>query len=120
MRLGPVLTTLCASLACLGVAAGPAVAGRSFEGELTGVHADYLDAGRSQTDWQLDTGREILPVLPTRVPALTPESNDVEVTGTESNGAVVGAVHPPALAAKPTLGGRKLAVIVVNFADDTR
>jgi hypothetical protein len=120
VRLGPVLTTLCASLACLGVAAGPAVAGRSFEGELTGVHADYFDAGRSQTDWQLDTGREILPVLPTRVPALTPESNDVEVTGAESNGAVVGAVHPPALAAKPTLGGRKLAVIIVNFADDTR
>ena len=120
MRLGPVLSSLCASLACLGVAAGPAAAGRSFEGELTGLHADYFDAGRSETDWQLDTGHEILPVLPTRVPALTPQSNDVEVTGTERDGAVVGAVRPPAPAARPTLGGRKLAVIIVNFADDTR
>jgi hypothetical protein len=120
VRLGPVLSSLCASLACLGVAAGPAAAGRSFEGELSGLHADYFDAGRSETDWQLDTGAEILPVLPTRVPALAPESNEVEVTGTESDGAVVGAVRPPAPAAKPTLGGRKLAVIIVNFADDTR
>jgi hypothetical protein len=120
VRLGPALSSLCASLACLGVAAGPAAAGRSFEGELSGLHADYFDAGRSETDWQLDTGAEILPVLPTRVPALAPESNEVEVTGTESDGAVVGAVRPPAPAAKPTLGGRKLAVIIVNFADDTR
>ena len=120
MRLGRVLTTFGAFLAGLGVAAGPAVAGGSFEGELTGVHADYFDAGYSETEWQLDTGPEVLPVLPTRLPALTPESNDVEVTGTESDGALVGAVRPPVLAARPSLGGRKLAVIVVNFADDTR
>jgi hypothetical protein len=104
VRLGPVLTTLGASFACLGVAAGPAAAGHSFEGELTGLHADYFDAGRSETHWQLDTGRELLRVLPTRLPALTPESNDVEVTGTESDGAVVGAVHP-----LPRRPGRLLA-----------
>ena len=120
MRLGPLLTTVCASLAGFGVVAAPAPAERSFEGELTGVHADFFDAGRADTRWRLDTGRRMLRVLPTRLPALAPGHNRVEVTGEQRGETVVGSVQPASPAAVPALGGRKLAVIVVNFADDTR
>ena len=117
MRLGPILVNLGMSLCCLAVAAGPAYA---VEGKLTGVHADNFDSGLSDTRWRLDTGHETLRVLPTELPALAPGHNSVEVTGRREDGTVVGAVKPASLAATPALGGRKTAVIVFNFADDTR
>jgi hypothetical protein len=107
-------------VAGVGVAAAPAAAHRSFEGELTGVHADHFAAGRSDTDWRLDTGPRTLRVLPTRMPALGPGQNHIKVRGEQEAGTIVGAVQPPALAATPSSGGRRLAVIAVNFADDTR
>ncbi|MDQ5832722.1 MAG: hypothetical protein M3550_06660, partial [Actinomycetota bacterium] len=107
----------CAVFACLGLAAGPA---HAVEGELTGVVADNFDSGLSDTRWRLDTGAETVPVLPTELPALAPGQNTVEVTGKREAGALVGEVRPASLAATPDLGGRKTAVIVFNFADDTR
>jgi hypothetical protein len=74
----------------------------------------------SDTRWRLDTGADTVHVLPTALPALAPGQNTVEVTGKREAGALVGEVRPTSLAATPTLGGRKTAVIVFNFADDTR
>ncbi len=120
MRPGPVLTSLCAALASLALAAGPALAHHPLEGELTGVHADYFDAGVSDTRWRLDTGDETLSVLPTQLPALTPGHTDVQVKDQSDGGTVVGTVTPASVQSAPALGGRKLAVIVFNFAKDTR
>ena len=36
------------------------------------MHADYFDAGSSDTRWRLDTGGGTCDVLPTELPALTP------------------------------------------------
>ena len=96
------------------------MAHHSIEGELTGVHADYFDAGVSDTRWQLDTGDETLPLLPTQLPALAPGQNDVHVKGQSMGGALVGTVSPASAQIAPALGGRKLAVIVFNFATDMR
>ncbi len=117
MRLRPLFTSFSVVLALLSVLAGPAYA---IDGELSGLVSDDFDSGQSDTRWRLDTGRESLTVLPTELPALAPGSNYVEVDGEREGNTVVGAVRPAALAATPTLGGRKTAVIVFNFADDTR
>ena len=117
MQLRPLFTSFSVVLALLSVLAGPAYA---IDGELSGLVSDDFDSGHSDTRWRLDTGRETLTVLPTELPALAPGSNYVEVDGEREGNTVVGAVRPAALAATPTLGGRKTAVIVFNFADDTR
>lgn len=113
MRLAPILVFTCALFA---LAAGPA---HAVEGELTGVVADSFDSGRSDTRWRLDTGRQTIPVLPTEIPALAPGQNEVELNGERKAGSVVG---PARLTSEPQtamLGGRKTAVIAVNFADNT-
>jgi Gametolysin peptidase M11 len=117
---GPVLASLCVAFASLAIAASPALAHLSVEGELTGVHADYFDAGVSDTRWRLDTGDETLAVLPTELPALTPGNTDVQMQDQTKGGPVVGSVSPASVQSAPALGGRKLAVIVFNFAGDTR
>ena len=45
---------------------------------------------------------------------------DVQVKGQSKGGALVGTVSPASAQSAPALGGRKLAVIVFNFANDTR
>ena len=117
VRFGPVLSSACAAFVCLGLAAGPA---HAVKGELTGVVADNFASGVSDTRWRLDTGAETLPVLPTELPALAPGQNTVEMTGKREDGAVVGEARPTSAAATPMLGGRRTAVIVFNFANDTR
>jgi hypothetical protein len=114
------LSSFCAAIACLALGAGPALAHHPVEGELTGLHADYFDAGVSDTRWRLDTGDETLSVLPTELPALSPGHTDVQVKGQSKGGALVGTVSPASAQSAPALGGRKLAVIVFNFANDTR
>jgi hypothetical protein len=117
---GRVLGSICAAIAWLALGAGPALAHHPVEGELTGLHADYFDAGVSDTHWRLDTGDETLSVLPTELPALAPGQTDVEVEDEGKGGPLVGTVSPASVQSAPTLGGRKLAVIVFNFANDTR
>jgi hypothetical protein len=113
VRLGPILISICALLA---LAAGPA---HAIEGELTGVIADSFHAGHSETRWRLDTGKATVPVLPSEVPALAPGHNTVEFTGEREAGAVVGAARLVSPPVRAVLGGRKTAVIAINFADDT-
>jgi hypothetical protein len=106
------LTAMAVALLCV---AGPAAADHPLEGSLQGVHADYFDAGVSDTDWRLDTGAGTLPVLPTRVPALTPESPLVAIDDKDPGAGVAGPVTAAAPQAAPALGGRKTAVIAFNF-----
>ena len=63
----------------LALLAGAPVASahHTLDGTLQGIHADYFDAGSSITDWQLDTGASTLDVLPTTLPALNPQANQV-------------------------------------------
>ena len=108
---------LLAALAGLALTAAPALA-VEVKGELYGVVADDLARGSSETEWRLETGRKTLEVLPTTLPALAPGANEVVITGKRQGGTVVGEVQPASLAAAP-LGARKLAVIAVNFTEDT-
>jgi hypothetical protein len=108
------------AIAWLALGAGPALAHHTVDGELTGVHADYFDAGVSDTRWRLDTGDETLSVLPTELPALAPGQTDVQVKGQSKDGSLVGAVSPASAQSPPALGGRKLGVIIFNFATDVR
>ena len=118
---GFVFRTFAGALAGLALAAAPAFADHpKLSGELRGVHADYFDAGSSDTRWRLDTGGGSVRVLPTEIPALTPGDADVSVRGPRRGGAVVGAVSAGSVQAAPALGARKLAVIVFNFSADTR
>lgn len=119
MRFLRTLVGLLAALLGCALAAAPALAGE-FRGELHGVVADNLDAGSSETEWRLDTGRRTLRVLPTTLPALAPGANEVVVRGDPRGGAVVGEVQPASLQPSPPLGARDVAVIAVNFDDDVR
>ena len=83
------------------------------------MHADYFDKGSSVTRWRLQTGDRTVDVLPTSLPALSPEHAAVAVDD-EGGAGVVGPVTASAPQAGPTLGGRKTAVIAFNFATDLR
>jgi hypothetical protein len=119
VRLSPVLLSVCLSLAGIHLGANAALA-LEVEGTLTGVTADYFSAGFSDTRWLLDTGDQTVRVLPTEQPVLSPQANEVQVTGTEEAGALVGTVTPTTQAIPPALGNHKVAVIVFNFAADKR
>jgi Gametolysin peptidase M11 len=108
------LVGVTASALALLFAAAPASADHPIEGTLEGVHADYFDAGLSDTDWRLDTGSETVPVLPTRLPALGPEGARVAVDDKDPGAGVAGPVTSSVQAA-PALGARKTAVIAFNF-----
>jgi Gametolysin peptidase M11/Bacterial Ig domain len=110
-----VLAGVLCALAASAFAAAPALADHPLEGSLRGIHADYFDAGVSDTDWRLDTGAGTVPVLPTRVPALTPESPLVAIDDKDPGAGVAGPVTAAAPQAAPALGGRKTAVIAFNF-----
>ena len=89
-----------------------------MQGALRGVHADDFAAGRSTTSWRLERDGQSVPLLPTSLPALTPEDNRVEVQGEEVAGQLTGSVSAEAPLGAPALGPRKLAVIMVNFTSD--
>jgi len=99
-------------------AAAPAGAHHTVDGTLQGVHADYFDAGSSATQWQLDTGAATLDVLPTSLPALSPEHDSVTLDDEDPGAGVAGPVTADSPQATPALGGRKTAVIAFNFATD--
>jgi Gametolysin peptidase M11 len=111
------LALTAAALAGL-VAAAPAGAHHTLDGALQGVHADYFDAGSSVTQWQLDTGGRKLDVLPTRLPALTPEHDSVALDDKDPSASVAGPVTASSPQAAPALGPRKTAVIAFNFASN--
>lgn len=111
------LATTAGALALLAGAA-PASADHPVEGTLQGAHADYFDGGSSATRWQLDTGAEKLDVLPTTLPALTPESAAVAIDDKDPGAGVVGPVTAASPQAAPALGARKTAVIAFNFASN--
>jgi hypothetical protein len=96
-------------------AAAPAGAHHTLDGTLQGVHADYFDAGTSVTDWRLDTGSRTFDVLPTTLPALSPESDAVALEDEDPGAGVAGPVAAAAPLAAPALGARKTAVIAFNF-----
>jgi hypothetical protein len=98
----------------------PASAHHPLDGQLQGVHADYFDSGSSNTQWRLDTGEKTLDVLPTSLPALTPEQKGVALEDKDPGASVTGPVTAAAPQAAPALGGRKTAVIAFNFATDLR
>jgi hypothetical protein len=104
----------------LALLAGAPVASahHTLDGTLEGIHADYFDAGSSITDWQLDTGASTLDVLPTSLPALSPQGNRVALDDQDPGASVAGPVTAAAPQAAPALGGRKTAVIAFNFATD--
>jgi Gametolysin peptidase M11 len=110
----PLLALLATALAAL-TAAAPASAHHSLDGTLQGVHADYFDAGTSVTDWRLDTGNRTFDVLPTTLPALSPERDAVALEDQDPGAGVAGPVRAAAPLAAPALGGRKTAVIAFNF-----
>jgi hypothetical protein len=104
------------ALALALLAGAPAAsAHHTLDGTLQGVHADYFDAGSSITDWRLDTGASTLDVLPTTLPALSPESNQVALDDKDPGAGVAGPVTAAAAQAAPALGGHKTAVIAFNF-----
>jgi hypothetical protein len=104
------------ALALALLAGAPAAsAHHTLDGTLQGVHADYFDAGSSITDWRLDTGASTLDVLPTTLPALSPESNQVALDDQDPGAGVAGPVTAAAVQAAPALGGHKTAVIAFNF-----
>jgi hypothetical protein len=118
---GRALQPLAAALAGLALSAAPALAHQPVhEGELSAVHADYFEAGRADTRWRLDTEEGTVRVLPTTLPALGPGATRVRLAGRRQGGALVGAPRAAATQAAPVLGGRKLAVIAINFSADTR
>ena len=84
------------------------------------MHADYFDEGSSTTDWRLDTGPQTLDVLPTTLPALSAEHDNVALTDQDPGAGVAGPVKAASAQATPALGGRKLAVIAFKFASDPR
>jgi hypothetical protein len=96
-------------------AVAPASAHHTLDGTLQGVHADYFDAGTSDTDWRLDTGSRTLDVLPTTLPALSPENDAVALDDEDPGAGVAGPVTTAAPLAAPALGARKTAVIAFNF-----
>ena len=111
----PALTA--AVLAALVVAA-PASAHHTLDGQLEGVHADYFDEGSSTTQWRLDTGPQTLDVLPTTLPALSAEHDNVALTDEDPGAGVAGPVKAAAAQTTPALGGRQVAVIAFKFASD--
>ena len=117
----PARLLLALTAVALGLLVGTpaASAHHTLDGTLRGVHADYFDAGSSITDWQLDTGASTLDVLPTSLPALSPESNQVALDDKEPGAGVAGPVTAAAPLAAPALGGRKTAVIAIKFASDS-
>jgi hypothetical protein len=110
-----VLAGVSCALTAAALCAAPAAADHPIEGSLRGVHADYFDAGVSDTDWRLDTGAGTVPVLPTSVPALAPESPLVAIDDKDPGAGVVGPATAAVPQAAPALGGRKTAVIAFNF-----
>jgi hypothetical protein len=105
----------CAAAAVSLVAAAPARAHHTVEGELQGVHADYFDQDTSSTHWQLETARGTIGVLPTTLPALSQGNNEVAIDDQDPGAGVAGPVTAAPVAAPP-LGAHKLAVIAFNFA----
>ena len=105
----------------LALLAGAPVASahHSIDGTLEGIHADYFDAGSSITDWRLDTGASTLDVLPTSLPALSPQGNRVALDDEDPGASVAGPVTAAAPQAAPALGGHKTAVIAIKFASDS-
>jgi hypothetical protein len=113
------LASTATALALL-AAAAPAGAHHALDGTLQGVHADYFDAGSSVTQWRLDTGSQTLDVLPTSLPALSPEDDSVAIDDQDPGAGVAGPVTAASPQAAPALGARKTAVIAFNFPSDTR
>jgi Gametolysin peptidase M11 len=107
-------------MAVLIVPAAPARADHPLEGTLTGVHADDFADRTSSTSWRLQREGESLPLLPTSLPALAPEDARVRVLAQGDGSGLVGPVRAASPRAAPLLGGRRLAVIMVNFQGDTR
>jgi hypothetical protein len=110
----------CAAVAVSLTAAAPARAQDTVEGKLRGVHADYFDENRSDTQWQLETAHGRIGVLPTTLPALSPGHNEVALDDQAPGAAVAGPVTATAPVASPVLGAHKVAVIAFNFLSDTR
>jgi hypothetical protein len=105
------------ALVALSVAV-PAGAHHTLDGTLQGVHADYFDAGTSETDWQLHTGDGTVDVLPTTLPALSAQHDSVALEDQDPGAGVAGPVTASSLQAAPALGAHKTAVIAFNFASD--
>ena len=89
-----------------------------LDGQLEGVHADYFDEGSSTTQWRLDTGPQTLDVLPTTLPALSAEHDNVALTDEDPGAGVAGPVKAASAQTTPALGGRQVAVIAFKFASD--
>jgi hypothetical protein len=123
VRTAPVRRTIGPLAIALIVLIAPAATARAdhpLEGTLTGVHSDAFAGGASSTSWRLERGGESTPLLPTSLPALAPEDARVRVSAQQDGASLVGPVRAAAARTAPALGGRRLAVIMVNFGADGR
>src|SRR3954451_2537382 len=93
-----------------------------YSGKLEVVHADDFNHGRGQTTWTLRTKNGRIPIRPTAVPRAG-SGEKVAVRGRKAGRWLEGKVirrGGPRIKAASALGNHSLAVILVNFADDTR
>ena len=115
--------TLAATIVLLAVLAPCAnAATRTFSGRLEVTHSDDFAHGRGQTSWTLRTkGGRRLPLRPTRMVS-TRSGARVKVRGHRVGRWVEGKVIErggPKVKAASALGTHRVAVLLVNFSDDS-
>src|SRR5436190_7143663 len=117
-RLLPPALAAAALLACT----APAVASpdASYRGRLEIRHFDNMAADRSTTRYELVNGRHSERLSLTRLPRVR-SGSAVTVRGRATSGRIVGTVASGgARSASVAPGPRPTAVVLINFADDTR
>jgi hypothetical protein len=115
-----------ASIAVLAAALVPVAAphadGAPFRGKIEIRHSDDFAGKRTHTSYRLRQGRRSIPLILARAPR-TPSGSKVTVHGRRSGSRIRGTVRPRGnllRAATVSAGTRKTAVILINFAADTR
>jgi M6 family metalloprotease-like protein len=117
MRLPLTIAVLGAALLWLGV---PAAQGE-YRGKLVIRHSDDFARKRTHTGYRLLRHGRSIPLVLARAPRIA-SGSAVVVRGRRAGSAIRGTVRPRGIAHAATVanGARKTAVILINFASDTR